>query len=619
MNSHKLGEPITVLKFNDLQQVTTYNDNLKRIFGHPDIQDRKVVILSLIGAFRAGKSFFLDYCLRFLYAHFPSIKNRKKITRLIFQKNSNWMGEPDEPLTGFSWRSGIERDTTGIIFWNDVFLHTIDRTGEEIAIFVMDTQGLFDNDSTAESNSKLFALGTLIPSIQILNIKGIIQENQLEYLQFATEYALNSTMDILDGKSFQSLLFLLRDWDNKDEYEYGMDGGCRYLDKILQPRHNESSSLSSVRRSIKNSFERTQCCLLPYPGRIVASTSTYNGCLSAMDDEFRTELKSVIESILCPSNMIIKRINSYDVNVKDMLNHILKYFEIFQSNSTMRVLNIYDSTVELYMNSIIDKCLNDYKVRMIENEDLQNISKSKVHEKCKAYALDMYDNERKMGSAEYETCCKAILSTKIDKTFHEFDHTIERERQHYQAIVEKEEKSKKELEKIIKKIIIMLETLKSNPDADGYAELKDILEARLDTTIKKLKDMEDQIISRREFRNKLRLIVVASCVAGAIGWYSNDIQLPARLTKFIDNVKHVLPFNVKPINIVNNAGSKITAETVTVVEKATEVAASSWPVGLCIGVAVAVGVAVGVAYNVPPDEVIKKETRLTPTSLCDLD
>jgi len=98
--------------------------------------------------------------------------------------------------------------------WNDVFLHTIERTGEKVAIIVMDTQGLFDNQTSPMDNSKIFALGTLISSIQVLNLSGVIQEDQLQYLQFATEFAkyAASNNQGLSGKCFQNLLFLIRDW-----------------------------------------------------------------------------------------------------------------------------------------------------------------------------------------------------------------------------------------------------------------------------------------------------------------------------------------------------------------------------------------------------------------------
>jgi len=66
---HQFGKPITVFKFSDKNEVVVDNQGLERIFDRPEIKDRKIVILSLIGAFRGGKSYFLDYCLRYLYAH----------------------------------------------------------------------------------------------------------------------------------------------------------------------------------------------------------------------------------------------------------------------------------------------------------------------------------------------------------------------------------------------------------------------------------------------------------------------------------------------------------------------------------------------------------------------
>jgi Guanylate-binding protein, N-terminal domain len=45
------------------------NENLFHTLEHPKVKDRKVVIVSIAGAFRKGKSFFMDYCLRFMYSN----------------------------------------------------------------------------------------------------------------------------------------------------------------------------------------------------------------------------------------------------------------------------------------------------------------------------------------------------------------------------------------------------------------------------------------------------------------------------------------------------------------------------------------------------------------------
>lgn len=124
------------------------------------------------------------------------------------------MGDEDEPLKGFSWRSGSDRDTTGIVIWNDVFLYTDQNTDEKIAIIVIDTQGLFDNQGSPMENSKIFAIGTLISSIQIMNLSGVIQADQLQYLQFATAFAKFSDSNNSGSKTtcFQNLVFVIRDW-----------------------------------------------------------------------------------------------------------------------------------------------------------------------------------------------------------------------------------------------------------------------------------------------------------------------------------------------------------------------------------------------------------------------
>ena len=35
--------------------------------------------------------------------------------------STEWLGDDETPLQGFSWRSGCERDTTGILVWNEIF------------------------------------------------------------------------------------------------------------------------------------------------------------------------------------------------------------------------------------------------------------------------------------------------------------------------------------------------------------------------------------------------------------------------------------------------------------------------------------------------------------------
>jgi atlastin len=92
------------------------------------------------------------------------------------------MGKGDEKLDGFSFRSGVDRCTIGIVMWSDVFLHE-NELGEKLAIILIDTQGLFDNSSGTNDNSQIFTLNTLISSLQFFNIKERINSLHLQHLQ----------------------------------------------------------------------------------------------------------------------------------------------------------------------------------------------------------------------------------------------------------------------------------------------------------------------------------------------------------------------------------------------------------------------------------------------------
>ena len=49
---------------------------------------------------------------------------------------------------GFSWRGGRERNTTGIWLWSEPFVRQLPGSGEEVAVLLMDTQGMFDSRLT---------------------------------------------------------------------------------------------------------------------------------------------------------------------------------------------------------------------------------------------------------------------------------------------------------------------------------------------------------------------------------------------------------------------------------------------------------------------------------------
>ena len=66
---HLYGKSVNVLKFSTDNKVLIEKPELDKMFLDDEVRTRKIVIVSIIGAFRKGKSFFLDYCLRYMYAN----------------------------------------------------------------------------------------------------------------------------------------------------------------------------------------------------------------------------------------------------------------------------------------------------------------------------------------------------------------------------------------------------------------------------------------------------------------------------------------------------------------------------------------------------------------------
>jgi atlastin len=65
---HPHGEGRNIISFSD-NNVNFDEVKLSHLLLHPQVKDREIAVISIVGAYRKGKSFFMDYCLRFMYAH----------------------------------------------------------------------------------------------------------------------------------------------------------------------------------------------------------------------------------------------------------------------------------------------------------------------------------------------------------------------------------------------------------------------------------------------------------------------------------------------------------------------------------------------------------------------
>mmetsp|Transcript_38518 Transcript_38518/g.49085 ORF Transcript_38518/g.49085 Transcript_38518/m.49085 type:complete len:622 (+) Transcript_38518:85-1950(+) len=205
------GYPVHIVEVSDEAhnyQFQLRENNLQAIISKiPD--DMKVSVVSVVGAFRTGKSFLLTFMLRFLRHALgeddEEVSEEWMVAEgeIMEEGNFNLVNARDAAITieqvkqdipkfsrtvsSFGWKGGHQRQTTGIWMWSEPFFRTI-ANGEKVAILLVDTQGMFDNETSMGLTACIFGLSTLISSHQIYNVDKRIQEDNLQQLALFAEY-----------------------------------------------------------------------------------------------------------------------------------------------------------------------------------------------------------------------------------------------------------------------------------------------------------------------------------------------------------------------------------------------------------------------------------------------
>ncbi|XP_019399635.1 PREDICTED: atlastin-2 isoform X2 [Crocodylus porosus] len=396
-----------VLAHEDDHNFELDEEALENILLQEHIKDLNIVVVSVAGAFRKGKSFLLDFMLRYMY-------NRN---------SAYWIGGSNEPLTGFTWRGGCERETTGIQIWSEVFI--IDKpNGTKVAVLLMDTQGAFDSQSTIKDCATVFALSTMTSSVQVYNLSQNIQEDDLQHLQLFTEYG-RLAMEEIYQKPFQTLMFLIRDWSYPYEHAYGLEGGKNFLEKRLQVKENQHEELQNVRKHIHSCFSNLGCFLLPHPGLKVATNPNFDGRLNDIDEDFKSELRNLVPLLLAPENLVEKEISGSKVTCRDLVEYFKAYIKIYQGEELPHPKSMLQATAEannlaavagakdLYSKSMEQVCGGDKPY--IAPSDLE-----RKHQDFRESAVKQFRSVKKMGGEEFCRRYQDQLEAEMDEIYANF-------------------------------------------------------------------------------------------------------------------------------------------------------------------------------------------------------
>lgn len=399
--------PVPIVVTTDQHNFTLDEEQLSSLLLQDSVKDLHVAVISVAGAFRKGKSFLLNFFLRYLQ----------------HTEDEDWMGMDDTELAGFSWRGGSERDTTGILMWSEVFVRET-PSGEKVAIVLLDTQGAFDSQSTVKDCATVFALSTMTSSVQVYNISQNIQEDDLQHLQLFTEYG-RLAMEEFSDKPFQTLQFLVRDWSYPYEFDYGLAGGEQVLKKRLEKHENQHDELQRVRTHIQSCFSGLSCFLMPHPGLKVATNPKFKGCLRDIDAEFKDNLRELIPSLLATENLVVKEINGSKVTCKDLMEYFKAYVKIYQGEELPEPKTMLQATAEANNLTAVSQARDLYHGLMekICGGDAPYVNPELLEDRHNEYrqqAIDKFTATRKMGGEEFSATYLHNLKNDIDDAYESF-------------------------------------------------------------------------------------------------------------------------------------------------------------------------------------------------------
>ncbi|XP_060636568.2 RING finger protein 112 [Anolis sagrei] len=280
----QLRQPVQLVGLDENGDICLDEEALSHCLEQEQVKDAHVCLVSILGEQRRGKSFLLNFLLR-------------RFQNLVTEDDS-WMGQENEPLTGFDWRPGAASTTKGVWIWNQPFW--VPSEHGKVAVFLIDTEGSMDLERSKEAGVKLSAFSMLLSSYQILNLVTMMKDTDLEYLDMFV-YVAKEVGRTFKLNPTQQLDVLVRDWFFPPKY--GLQEGHKYLQEVREKLQCQLGKHPHALEALVN--VGTRCYLMPFPGK--KSVTGSGGTLADMDDDFRECLKDYGNDVARSAGMHVKR------------------------------------------------------------------------------------------------------------------------------------------------------------------------------------------------------------------------------------------------------------------------------------------------------------------------
>lgn len=418
------AKPLKILQLKDgSSEVEIIRENLEKVTAVLRESGASVVsIISVMGAYRTGKSFLLDLLMRYLRRRSAQLraeeeerqrKAAQEAAAAAVENNEEpeattplkeapeeaepapkveegppWkLGDEDAPKQappcwilegddkrisegsktdtddgGFAWRPGKDKCTQGIWLWSTPFVF-IDQAGRKVGVLLMDTQGAWDDTMTKAQSATIFGLTALLSSKLIYNIQNRIEEDKLENLDYICTFAQTVCSELPGSDApFGHLELLVRDWAN---YEDGFTS-AQCLEQMrehqqdhLNPDKVPEDAKPRVER-LASTFRTIGSFGLTHPGLKVTKPA-FTGEIAHIDGDFMHLLNMFVESLFGGDFPRPSAPLGREITVGNFAQVVMNFAEAFRENAGEMAIGLREAFVKVEMMTAREDLLKRFK------------------------------------------------------------------------------------------------------------------------------------------------------------------------------------------------------------------------------------------------------------------
>ena len=367
-------------------------------------RDLPVAVIIINGALRTGKSFFSNFIIRYL----KNIKNAHTDTQ-----------DTDILKDYFTSRRGADIQTLGVWALDEIFVHN------DMAIVLMDTQGIFDQELNQAMTIALISLSTIVSSYQIYNLDKRIQEDHLCNMAYFSAYS-DLVSNTNNTKLGQTLCLLVRDWQNF-ENNFDLDRCADETEKYKNDFLHDIGTMDTVkidtRKKIYDTYDNIVVRLCPHPGHLVTE-GKFSGRLSEVREDFKIHVDHIILQIL--NELKPKRLSSsQSLTCNELPLYMKEYVTLYENvrDSLPEAMTILETTEKICQENARSKTVQIYKDKMIIIMKSRSMTKEDVeawHESCIRDAHRYFNKMYILGKDEDIKNIRLLIMNDINIEFGQF-------------------------------------------------------------------------------------------------------------------------------------------------------------------------------------------------------